>query len=274
MMLRVTCGVLAVAAVVTSAGAAAQSAEVTMPGRFYSPAALDVIVGSTVTWRNGDRSTHTVTEDEDVFDSGHVRPGQAFSETFEKTGTFRYHCTIHRFMRGTVRVFAVVLQGPDEPLRVGSRAVLRGVAPAGTTDVVLRRVVPGPSEVVAHVTPQADGSFSFTVLAPEPRRYRVRAGTAVSPTVGVHVAPAVVVGLTARGIVVRAVPSRAGARVVLQEYDRELFSFVTVARGRLDSSSKTVVPYEAERRARVRIVVRGSRGWSDGVSRELVVRPR
>jgi plastocyanin len=272
--LHVTVGALALAAVVTSAGAAASSVEVAMPGRFYSPATLDVLVGTTVTWRNGDRSTHTVTEDDDAFDSGHVRPGQAFSETFEKTGTFRYHCTIHRFMRGTLRVFAVVLHGPDEPLRVGSRAHLDGVTPAGATDVVLQRVLPGPPEVVTRATPRADGSFSFTVRTPEPRRYRVRAGPASSPIVSVHVSPAVVVALGPRGIAIRAVPARPGAPIAVQEYDRELFSFVTVARGRLDSVSRAVIPYAAEQRTRVRVVVRGTQGWSDGVSRELSVRPR
>ena len=57
-----------------------------MPGKFYAPEHLDVLVGTTVTWRNGDRSTHTVTEDDDVFDSGFIRPGQSFSRIFDRAG--------------------------------------------------------------------------------------------------------------------------------------------------------------------------------------------
>lgn len=274
MRLRVATGLAVVTAVVASTGSAATEAEVTMPGRFYSPRTLDVLLGTTVTWRNSDRTTHTVTEDDDAFDSGHVRPGQTFAAAFEKTGTFRYHCTIHRFMRGTLRVFEIVLNGPEEPLPAGRRARLDGVAPAGTTEVVLQRVHPGPAEVVGRATPGPDGSFSFVVRSPEPRRYRVRAGKASSPAVSVRVAPAVLIERRSRGIAVRAVPARPGAPVAVQEYDRELFSFVTVARGRLDSSSRAVVEYEPQGPSRVRVVVRGTEGWSDGVSRPLLVRPR
>ena len=100
-------------------------------------ARLDVLVGTTVTWRNTDRSTHTVTEDDDVFDSGHIRPGGEFAQAFTKTGRFEFHCTIHRFMRGAVSVFDVVLRGPQDPLPAGRRAALEGVAPAGVEEVVL-----------------------------------------------------------------------------------------------------------------------------------------
>ena len=101
-----------------------------MPGKLYAPGQLDVLVGTTVTWQSVDRSTHTVTEDDDVFDSGHIRPGDIVLEGLHEEGTFRLHC-IHRFMRGELGVFEVVLRGPAEPLPAGRRARLAGVAPAG-----------------------------------------------------------------------------------------------------------------------------------------------
>lgn len=267
-------GLIAAALAFATAGAAATSTEVTIPGKFYSPRALDVLVGTTVTWRNADVSTHTVTEDDDAFDSGHLRPGQMFAATFSTPGVFQYHCTIHRFMRGTLRVYEVVLKGPSEPLSVGRRARLEGIAPAGSTQVVLRRLRPAPPGDVARAIPEPDGSFAFVIRVSEPMRFTVDAGKVSSPPVPVFVSPRVLIGSKARGISVQAVPARPGNRVVLQEYDRELFSYVTVARARLDEASAVVIPYEPTRPSHVRAVVRGQGGWSDGVSRELLVRPR
>jgi len=270
-----TAAVLAAVVVVTTGGSATtQAVGVTMPGKLYAPRELDVLVGTTVTWRNADTTTHTVTEEEDEFDSGFVRPGGTFAATFSEQGTFVYHCSIHRFMRGAVRVYRVVLRGPEEPLPAGKRTRLDGVAPAGTTEVVLERLAPGPRVVLGRATPGSDGVFSFGVRAPEPRSYRVRTATASSPVVRVRAAPRVAIERRGTAIAVSARPARAGSRVALQVYDRERFDFVTVARGRLDASSRAKVGYVTEDRAHVRAVVRGSQGWSDGFSRPLLVRPR
>jgi plastocyanin len=259
------------AAVVATSGSAATTAEITMPGKLFAPRDLDILVGTTVMWRNTDHSTHTVTEDDDAFDSGHIRPGGEFTRAFTERGRFAFHCTIHRFMRGSVSVFDVVLRGPHEPLPAGRRAVLEGVAPPGVTVVVLERVLPAPRETVERTKPDAEGAFRFVVRAPEPRRYRVRAGAATSPPVRVRVAPRVRLARRAGGVVVHALPARPGSRVALQEYDRELFAFVTVARGRLDRSSRTIIPYTTKRPRYVRAVVLGRGGWSDGASRPLRV---
>ena len=262
---------------VTATGSAAaheQAAEVTTPGKLYAPRDVDVLLGTSVTWRNADTATHTVTEDDDAFDSGHIRPGGSFSETFSEPGTFAYHCSIHRFMRGAVHVFEVVLRGPSEPLRPGRRARLEGLAPAGVDQVVLERLTPRPAAIVGRASPGPEGAFVFTVRSREPERFRARAGSATSPVVRVAVEPRVIVATRRRGIAVSAFPARPGSRVLLQEYDRESFDFVTVARGRLDRSSRTTIAYRPTARTQVRAVVRGSRGWSDGVSRAISVRPR
>ena len=267
-------GAVVLAGVAAVSGSAATTADVTMPGKLYAPGRLDVLVGTTVTWQNVDRSTHTVTEDDDAFDSGHIRPGDSFSMVFPTSGTFRFHCTIHRFMRGTLSVFEVVLRGPADPLSAGRRARLAGVAPAGVDAVELVRLTPGPRSVIARVAPGADGTFAFLVRAPEPRRYRVNAGRATSPVVRVRVAPHVTIARRSSGIAVLAAPSRAGSRVLLQEYDRERFAYVTVARGRLDARSRATVEYRPTSREHVRAVIVGRDGWSDGASRPLVVGSR
>jgi plastocyanin len=272
MRLRILGTATVASAVLVASGSAATTAVVTMPGTFYAPQDLDVLVGTTVTWQNADRSTHTVTEDDDAFDSGHIRPGQTFALAFDEPGTYRFHCTIHRFMRGSVGVFEVVLHGPGEPLPAGRRARLVGVAPAGGEEIELVRVLPAPREVVARARSGADGSFAFVVRAPEPRRYLVRAGTATSPRVRVRVAPRVSIEARVPGVAVRAVPARPRSRVVLQRYDNDLFAFVTVARGRLDERSRVTIPYAPETSEHVRAVVLGQGGWSDGASRPLVLR--
>lgn len=263
-----------VAAVAATPGSAAAPADVEMPEKLYVPRHLDVLVGTTVTWRNTDRTTHTVTEDEDVFDSGHLRPGDSFSRTFRERGTFTFHCTIHRFMRGSLSVYEVVLRAPHEAVGAGRRVALEGVAPEGAAEVLLERVSPSPRTVVGRVVPDDAGVFSFHVRAPEPRSYVARVAAASSPAVAVRVSPRVRVATTATAVAVVARPARPGSVVLLQRYERERFDFVTVARARLDAKSRARIAYAPQAREHLRAVVRGGRGWADGTSRVVVVRPR
>jgi plastocyanin len=80
--------------------------KVTIPGLKFDPASLTVKVGSTVTWNNSSGIAHTVTSDAGsalTFDGG-VDAGQSFSFTFTKPGTYKYHCSIHATMHGTIVV--------------------------------------------------------------------------------------------------------------------------------------------------------------------------
>ncbi len=70
----------------------------------FSPAALTVPIGTTVIWTNNDATTHTVTSNTGLFDSGSLNNGATFSFTFNTKGTFEYHCTIHTTMHGTITV--------------------------------------------------------------------------------------------------------------------------------------------------------------------------
>jgi plastocyanin len=70
----------------------------------FDPAETKVAAGTKVTWNNEDPAPHTVTEVDGGFDSGTLDPGDSFSFTFEKAGTYRYRCNIHPEMEGTVEV--------------------------------------------------------------------------------------------------------------------------------------------------------------------------
>jgi plastocyanin len=72
----------------------------------FGPAALQVKVGTKVTWQNQDTDPHTVTSTSNSgpLASAALSTGQRYSFTFTKPGTYTYLCTIHPFMTATVTV--------------------------------------------------------------------------------------------------------------------------------------------------------------------------
>jgi len=263
----------AAVSLVPAAGAQAPAATVSMPAKLYSPSDLSVLVGTTVTWRNEDTGSHTVTADGGGFDSGYVAPGGSFVRTFERPGVYAYHCTIHRFMKGVLRVYGLVLNAPGKPIGAGGRIILTGLAPAGTGDVTLERRAPGGGwTTVAVHRARADGGYAFVASAVGPAAYRATAGRTSSPVRQVEVFPRVTVRVAGGRVAVSTAPARPGARVVLQTYDRERFAFFTAVRARLDRAGRAVLPAAALRGLHVRAVVRGDAGWSDGIGGVVVVR--
>ena len=100
---------IGVVAVAGSATADKASAAVIVPVSIdnfaYSPAMITINVGDTVTWTNNQVGVaHTVTAKNGTWDSGVVMPGDTFSFTFTKAGTYQYFCDIHPFMHGQVKV--------------------------------------------------------------------------------------------------------------------------------------------------------------------------
>ena len=78
---------------------------VTIKSFAFSPAALTVSVGTTVTWTNEDSTTHTVTSDSgSELASEQLSNGQSYTHTFNTAGTYDYHCSIHTTMKGKIIV--------------------------------------------------------------------------------------------------------------------------------------------------------------------------
>ncbi len=88
----------------TTTTQAAGGNAVTISGFAFSPATLNVAVGTKVTWTNKDSTTHTVSSDTNAFESGSLASGASYSYTFNTAGTYAYHCSIHTYMKGTVVV--------------------------------------------------------------------------------------------------------------------------------------------------------------------------
>jgi plastocyanin len=85
---------------------AAASTGVTISDFQFSPSAVTVNVGDTVTWTNAGPTPHSATANDGSFDTGIMDEGASGSHTFTEAGTFSYICTPHPNMTGTVTVQA------------------------------------------------------------------------------------------------------------------------------------------------------------------------
>jgi plastocyanin len=70
----------------------------------YRPRSVSIARGTRVRWVNRGLVSHTATSDTGIWDSGLIQPGDRWARTFRKAGTFKYHCTIHGTMTGTITV--------------------------------------------------------------------------------------------------------------------------------------------------------------------------
>ena len=70
----------------------------------FTPATVTVKTGTTVKWGNKDTVSHTVTGDDGSWGSTLLNKGDNFSFIFSQAGTYTYHCTPHKSMKGTVVV--------------------------------------------------------------------------------------------------------------------------------------------------------------------------
>jgi plastocyanin len=72
----------------------------------FSPPALQVKAGTTVTWTNGDDIPHNVVARNGSFRSKVLDTGDSFSFTFPNAGEFVYFCGLHPHMVGKIIVTA------------------------------------------------------------------------------------------------------------------------------------------------------------------------
>ena len=60
--------------------------------------------GATITVKNEDSTTHTVTADDGSFNTGNVDAGSSKTFTAPKAGSYGFHCNIHSSMKATLTV--------------------------------------------------------------------------------------------------------------------------------------------------------------------------
>ena len=74
-----------------------------LPG--YDKPRLVIKPGNIVVWTNVGELEHSVTSDNELFNSGYLRPGDSFSMKFTQPGTYPYYCIDHKgWMMGVVIV--------------------------------------------------------------------------------------------------------------------------------------------------------------------------
>jgi plastocyanin len=68
----------------------------------FRPGRITIQRGTVVRWVNTGDNNHTSTGN--GWNSGIISPGDSFRRRFRSRGRFRYRCTIHANMTGTIRV--------------------------------------------------------------------------------------------------------------------------------------------------------------------------
>jgi plastocyanin len=88
----------------TPTDSAIQPVTVDVADNEFKPNHAIVAVGGTVTWTLVGAAAHTITADDQSFNSGLMKPGESYSSTFSTLGSFTYTCLIHPGMKGTIEV--------------------------------------------------------------------------------------------------------------------------------------------------------------------------
>ncbi len=88
------------------------AAEIRIDNFTFSPGTITVAAGTRVIWINGDDIPHTVVADDHSFRSRTLDTDDRYSFTFEKAGRYRYFCSLHPHMVGTVVVALAGIPGP------------------------------------------------------------------------------------------------------------------------------------------------------------------
>jgi plastocyanin len=100
-------GKLAIAATLSiclgAAHAYAEDTAITIDNFTFSPAELTVKVGTTVTWTNHDDIPHAIVS-AGKFRSKTLDTDDKFSFTFTAAGDYKYFCSLHPHMTGTIKV--------------------------------------------------------------------------------------------------------------------------------------------------------------------------
>jgi hypothetical protein len=143
----------------------------------FDPAQLTVPIGTTVVWFNKGMEDHSVTADDNSFDSGLKKSGASFQRAFPKAGAFSYHCQPHPWMTGTIQVVAA-------PTPTSAAATTSTTSPAtasstrsATATTLPSSATPAPSETTTSAPPPSSGDTTAAPAGSKKRSGGHLAGT-------------------------------------------------------------------------------------------------
>jgi plastocyanin len=226
----------------------------------FRPPQLDVLVGDTVTWRNDSVRQHTVTANDESWDSGRLGPRAVFRRRFDQPGRVGYFCRLH-VLPASLDVHNVLLDespspgGPGRPRELSGRAA----AEAGT-EVQIEADTGAAFVPLATVTTESDGAFHHEISPRVTTRYRALLGSEASPPVTIVVLDRrVTVSARPQGrrtlVSARVTPSSPGVSAVLQLRLAHRFGWWPVARANLNRSSRVRFSIRRGRRHTARVIL-------------------
>jgi plastocyanin len=162
----------------------------------FSPTNVTINDGDTVKWTNHDSVNRQLVADSGAFASPILKPGQAYSFTFNTPGTYGYHDALKPAVRGKITV-----KGPPPSLTLGATApilvsggqtTLTGTVSNGKASepvVITTRPYGSASPQVATVMSGTGGGFSITVQPDILTSYTATWKTATTQAVSIQVRP-------------------------------------------------------------------------------------
>jgi plastocyanin len=224
----------------------------------FFPSHLDVLVGDTVTWRNDSVRQHTVTANDESWDSGRLGARAVFRRRFDQAGRVGYFCRLH-VIPASLDVHNVLLDESPSPGGPGRPRELSGRAASELGTEVRIEADTGAGFVPeATVTAELGGRFHLDISPRVTARYRAVLGSEASPPITIVVLDRrVAVSFRPRGrrtmVSARVTPASPGVSAVLQLRLAHRFGWWPVARAHLDRSSRVrfAIPRGRPHRARV-----------------------
>ncbi|HEY2372566.1 MAG TPA: cupredoxin domain-containing protein [Gaiellaceae bacterium] len=205
-MLLLPLALVATLVVATASGAATKvtrTVQVTSNG--FTPVAITVSVGDSVTWHNADNANHQVVANNGTFASPVLKPDDTYTQTFNAAGRVNYHDALATKHTGSVTATAptanVTLTVASQTIVYGSSTKLSGAVTNQLTNepVTLTSQPLGKgTQSIATTSTAANGMFAFGVSPTIQTSYQAHWRTTSSPNVTVNVAPRLGFGLSGR----------------------------------------------------------------------------
>ena len=239
---------VAALAVASPAGAAPKAVNIFSSG--FSPKAVTITQGDTVTWTNRDTANHQILASRGEFVSPILHSGARYSFTFNAAGSYSYKDELFPTLTGSITVKGLppsVTLGASTPIIVsGAKIVVSGIVSnhmAGESVAIYYRPYPQPNLIQrATILTSDGGAFSYIVAPQVLTTYEAAWKGAFSIPATVQVRPNLSLGRN-NGWIVHASAARsfAGRSVQIQRLNAATGQWVTLRKVMLGARSSARV---------------------------------